>query len=65
VNKVVGNGEFQDGRQNGRRTLSASLARLIIAQREQTWCLFYGFRGQGFHSDHSLCQKSNGSFLFQ
>ena len=30
VKKVAGNGEFQDGRQNGRRALSASLSRFII-----------------------------------
>jgi len=34
VKKVVGNGEFQDGYQNGRYALSASISRLIIEQRE-------------------------------
>jgi len=29
VKKVAGNGEFQDGRQNGRRALSASLSTFI------------------------------------
>jgi len=30
VKKVVGNDEFQDGRQSGRRALSASLSRFMI-----------------------------------
>jgi len=32
VKKVAADGEFQDGRQNGRRALSASLSRFIIEQ---------------------------------
>jgi len=34
VKKVAGDGEFQDGRQNGRRAPSASLSRFIIEQLE-------------------------------
>jgi len=30
VKKVTGNGELQDGRQNGRRALSASLSRFMV-----------------------------------
>jgi len=30
VKKVAGNGEFQDGRQNGRRALSASLSKFKL-----------------------------------
>jgi len=30
MKKVAGKGKFQDGRQNGRRAVSASLSRFII-----------------------------------
>jgi len=53
VKKVAGKGEFQDGRQNVCRALSASLSTSIIE----------GFRGQAFQSDHSFCQKNNGALL--